>query len=62
VASLDESQVRVILLDIEGTTTPIDFVYKTLFPYASRKLESFLREHAHDAEIGSLIEELRAQH
>ena len=60
--SLDESQVRVSLLDIVGTTTPIDSVYKTLFPYANRKLESFLREHAHDAEIASLIEELRAQH
>jgi len=62
VTSLDESQVRVILLDIEGTTTPIAFVYKTLFPYARHKLESFLREHARDPEIASLIEELRAQH
>jgi enolase-phosphatase E1 len=58
----DESQIRVILLDIEGTTTPISFVYETLFPYASRKLESFLREHAQDPEIQSLIRELRAQH
>ena len=57
-ASLDESQVRVILLDIEGTTTPIDFVYKTLFPYASRKLESYVRQHGRDPEIASLIEEL----
>ena len=59
---LDESQIRVILLDIEGTTTPIDFVYKTLFPFASRKLESFLREHVQDSEIQSLIEGLRSQH
>ena len=30
---LDEgSPVRVLLLDIEGTTTPIDFVYKTSVP------------------------------
>lgn len=58
----DESQIRVILLDIEGTTTPIDFVYQTLFPYASRKLESFLRERAQDPEIQSLIQDLRAQH
>ena len=29
---------NVILLDIEGTTTPIDFVYGTLFPYARKKL------------------------
>lgn len=28
----------IFLLDIEGTTTPIDFVYKTLFPCAREKL------------------------
>jgi enolase-phosphatase E1 len=59
---IDESQIRIILLDIEGTTTPINFVYQTLFPYASRKLESYLREHAQDREILFLIQELRGQH
>jgi enolase-phosphatase E1 len=59
---IDESQIRVILLDIEGTTTPVEFVYQTLFPFASRKLESFLREHAQDPEIQSLIRDFRAQH
>lgn len=34
-----------ILLDIEGTTTPIDFVYKTLFPYVREHLEGFLNTH-----------------
>ncbi len=58
---IDESQIRVILLDIEGTTTPIVFVYQTLFPYASRKLESFLREHAQDPEIRSWIQDLYTQ-
>jgi enolase-phosphatase E1 len=62
VALFDEVQVRVILLDIEGTTTPVDFVYKTLFPFASRKLETFLREHALEPEIRTLIEDLRSQH
>jgi len=62
VSLIHESQIRAILLDIEGTTTPIDFVYQTLFPYASRKLESFLRERAQDPEIQSLIRDLRAQH
>jgi enolase-phosphatase E1 len=57
----DEGQIRVLLLDIEGTTTPIDFVYKTLFPYASRKVESFLRGHSRDQESQSLIEDLRKQ-
>ncbi len=61
-ALFKEAQVRVILLDIEGTTTPIDFVTKTLFPYTSRKLESFLRENYANPEIGGLIEDLRAQH
>ena len=61
VAPIDASQIRVILLDIEGTTTPVDFVYKTLFPYASRKLESFLQEHAEDPEIQSLIQDLYLQ-
>jgi enolase-phosphatase E1 len=61
VALFDNPQVRVILLDIEGTTTPIDFVYKTLFPYANRRMESFLTEHSREPEIRSLIEDLRAQ-
>lgn len=57
----DEPQVRVILLDIEGTTTPIDFVTKTLFPYASCKLESFLHEHFGEPEIQSVVMHLREQ-
>lgn len=59
---LDEPHVRVILLDIEGTATPIEFVTQILFPYASRKLEGFLRENFQDPQIQSLIRDLRAQH
>jgi enolase-phosphatase E1 len=33
---------KAILLDIEGTTSPVAFVYEVLFPYARYKLESFL--------------------
>ncbi len=61
-ALLDERPVRVVLLDIEGTTTPVNFVYKTLFPYASRKLEPFLREHWNDAEMRLQLQDLQAQH
>ncbi|HKW31477.1 MAG TPA: acireductone synthase [Candidatus Acidoferrum sp.] len=61
-ALFDETQVRAILLDIEGTTTPIDFVTKTLFPCASRKLESFLRENATAEEIRALVKDLGTQH
>lgn len=35
---------RALILDIEGTTTPIDFVYRTLFPYAREHLPQFLAE------------------
>lgn len=31
-----------ILLDIEGTTTPIDFVHKTLFPYSEARIGKFV--------------------
>lgn len=39
------------LLDIEGTTTPIDFVAKTLFPYARAKLPAYLAENSDDADL-----------
>src|SRR5438445_13833227 len=48
---IDESQIRIILLDIEGTTTPINFVYQTLFPYASRNLTYFFQDLAQHPEI-----------
>lgn len=57
----EERRIRVILLDIEGTTTPIDFVTKTLFPYASAKVEGYLHERVGDPEIQRLIRELRTQ-
>ena len=56
----DACNVRAILLDIEGTTTPLDFVFKTLFPYASEHVEEFLREGSSDAETETLIGELRS--
>ncbi len=36
---------KVILLDIEGTTTPIDFVYQVLFPYTRKHLRAYLAQH-----------------
>lgn len=59
---IEDSQVKVLLLDIEGTTTPVDFVYKTLFPYASRKVEAFLLQHFDDRETQAMLAELAAQH
>ena len=33
-----DGPIRAVLLDIEGTTTPIAFVTEVLFPYARRRL------------------------
>lgn len=51
---------KAILLDIEGTTTPIDFVYQVLFPYARKHLQSYLSRHWN--EIESEREQLQAEH
>jgi enolase-phosphatase E1 len=42
---------RVILLDVEGTTTPISFVYNKLFPYARSHMRAWLGEHHTDTEV-----------
>lgn len=47
---------RGLLLDIEGTTTSITFVYDTLFPYARQRLRAFLAQHAGDAEVREACE------
>jgi len=35
---------EVILLDIEGTTTPVDYVFGVLFPYALKHTADFLKQ------------------
>lgn len=37
--------IRVVLTDIEGTTSSISFVHDVLFPYASKHLAEFVRNH-----------------
>jgi enolase-phosphatase E1 len=48
-----------ILLDIEGTTTPVTFVTDVLFPYARKHLRRHLEEHAGAVEDESLLARLR---
>jgi enolase-phosphatase E1 len=42
--SLRDRGIQAVLLDIEGTTTPVSFVYDILFPFARRALPAFVRE------------------
>lgn len=63
--SLEEAEsflegVKVLLLDIEGTITPINFVKDTLFPYVTENLESFLTTRYEEEETKNDIEALRS--
>lgn len=51
---------KAILLDIEGTTTPIDFVHKTLFPFAKAKISEFVE--ANFNEISTEIAQLNTEY
>lgn len=57
----DLSTAKFVLLDIEGTTTPITFVKDVLFPYSSRHLQQHLADTLDapitQAIIASLIEQ-----
>jgi enolase-phosphatase E1 len=54
--SLRERGVRGVVLDIEGTTTPVSFVTDTLFPYADEHLPSYLASHAGQAELEEALD------
>ena len=56
----ETSPYRSILLDVEGTTSPISFVYETLFPHARKRLGPFLHEHSSDPAVTSVFQELRS--
>ena len=58
---LNGPPVRAILLDIEGTTTRVDFVYRTLLPHARKRMREFLSRHWEDPAVRADIEALRRQ-
>ena len=49
--------IQAIVLDIEGTTCPVDFVSKTLFPFAQKHLNTALMRREDDSEIEALVQE-----
>lgn len=54
-------KVRGVLLDIEGTTSPVSFVYDVLFPYARGRLSPFLLVNSHLPEVRTELQELQRQ-
>lgn len=52
--------IKAILTDIEGTTSSIDFVHQTLFPYAKKHLRSFLRAQAGNVQVQQSLHDVEA--
>ena len=57
----ETSRAGAILLDIEGTTTPVSFVTQVLFPYARRRLRSHLMAQAGAPGYDSIVTALREE-
>ncbi|HEV7502806.1 MAG TPA: acireductone synthase [Vicinamibacteria bacterium] len=57
----DRPGVRVLLLDVEGTTTATSFVYDVLFPFARAHLREFLEATPHDPATRDDVAALRAE-
>jgi enolase-phosphatase E1 len=59
--SLSALNVRALLVDIEGTTTSIDFVYRVLFPYAREHAADFLKAHGETGAVREALTQLQQE-
>ena len=59
--SLRERGVRGIVLDIEGTTTPVSFVYDVLFPYAREHLSTFIAARQGHRDLDEVVQLLEQE-
>ena len=50
---------QAVVLDIEGTTTSISFVYDALFPFVRREVEAFLTASWDDAGVQADVDQIR---
>ncbi|GMF45165.1 unnamed protein product [Phytophthora fragariaefolia] len=53
---------KVVMCDIEGTTTPITFVHDILFPYVTNNVDRFLQQTWDQPDTKADVEALVAQH
>lgn len=49
---------RIVLLDIEGTTSSVSYVFDVLYPYARKKLPEFLKSNWSAPKVIAAIEQL----
>ena len=50
---------KAIVLDIEGTTTDINFVHNVLFPYAQNAIPHFLEDNKMDKSVKIIIDKIK---
>ena len=49
---------RAIVLDVEGTTTPMSFVYEVLFPFARSRVKTFLESNIGSPELRQILDSM----
>ncbi len=47
---------KAILLDIEGTTSSIEFVYNVMFPFAKNHVAAFLNQHWQRSDVQEAVQ------
>ena len=60
--AVDGARARAVLLDIEGTTTPLEFVRDVLFPYARAHVEGYLQAQPQSPVVLGDLAALRREH
>jgi len=50
---------KAVLIDIEGTVSPISFVKEVLFPYSKEKLEGFIKENINNPKIKNILDQVK---
>ncbi len=53
-----EKSYSAVVLDIEGTTTPVSFVYDVLFPFAREHVAAFLKTNWEDAAVQAAVAQI----
>lgn len=61
IRTLDATTIKAILLDIEGTTTPIAFVHQVLFPYARERAGAYLKRRFDSEDVQADLSALRQE-
>ncbi len=54
-----DNRLKIILTDIEGTTTDISFVHEVLFPYSAKHLSDWVHNHLELPIIQDILQQVR---